>query len=126
MKPKEKHTFGLYLNNKWYKLVAKPSAYDENDPISRLDVTILQDHVCDAILKIKDMRTDKRIDFIGGIRGLRELENRVTDGMAAAFALFPTSLDDLMAISDAGLIMPPKSTWFEPKLLSGLFIHNLS
>lgn len=124
-KPAAKHTFGLFLGGKWYMLTARPGTYDENDPVSRLDVSILQRLVLDGILGIDDPRTDPRVDFVGGIRGLKELEERVAGGMAAAFAMFPTGLDDLMAIADAGLIMPPKSTWFEPKLRSGLFIHRL-
>ncbi|MBQ3888927.1 MAG: DUF1015 domain-containing protein [Clostridia bacterium] len=125
-KPTEKHTFGMYLGGTWYKLTAPASAYDENDPVSRLDVTILQNNLLTPLLNIGDPRTDKRIDFVGGIRGLCELERRVDGGMAVAFSMYPTTLDDLTAIADAGLIMPPKSTWFEPKLLSGLFIHKLS
>ena len=124
-KPARKHTFGMYLGGKWYCLRAKPGTFDGNDPVSRLDVSILQNKVLDGILGIDDPRTDTRIDFVGGIRGLGELERRVRNGMAAAFAMYPTGLDDLMAIADADLIMPPKSTWFEPKLRSGLFIHNL-
>jgi len=127
-KPEAKHTFGLYLSGQWYKLTLKDGICDENDPVARLDVSLLQNHVIAPIFGINDPRTDKRIDFIGGIRGLQELERRcAADGdMRAAFAMFPTTLDDLMAIADAGEVMPPKSTWFEPKLLSGLFIHKLS
>ena len=100
---------------------------NESDPVARLDVSVLQSLVIGPLLGIEDPRTDKRIDFVGGIRGLSELEKRVNSGeMTAAFAMFPTTLDDLMAIADAGAVMPPKSTWFEPKLLSGLFIHFLS
>ncbi|RMG27398.1 MAG: DUF1015 family protein, partial [Methanobacteriota archaeon] len=118
------HTFGLYMDGKWYKLTAKPHIYDENDPIKRLDVHILQEHVLNPILGIENPRKDKRIDFVGGIRGLGELEKRVNSGeWKLAFALYPTSIEDLMSIADAGLIMPPKSTWFEPKLKSGLAIH---
>jgi len=127
-KPEAKHTFGLYLSGKWHKLALKYGICDENDPVARLDVSVLQNHVIAPIFGIEDPRTDKRIDFIGGVRGLAELERRCSgDGdMRAAFALYPTTLDDLMAIADAGEVMPPKSTWFEPKLLSGLFIHKLS
>lgn len=125
-KPQEKHTFGMLLNDQWYCLRAKPGIYDEHDPVSRLDVSILQKRVLAPILGIGDPRTDKRIDFVGGIRGLGELERRVAAGMSVAFAMYPTTLDDLMAIADAGQVMPPKSTWFEPKLRSGLFIHRLS
>ncbi len=96
------------------------------DPVKALDVSVLQDYLLDKILGIKDPRTDKRIDFIGGIRGLKELEKRVNEDMAAAFSMYPTSITELFAVSDAGRLMPPKSTWFEPKLRSGLFIHKLS
>lgn len=123
--PKEKHTFGMYLNGKWYKLTAKDGTFDESDPVGRLDVSILQNNLLTPVLGIGDPRTDKRIDFIGGIRGLGELERLVDNGMKVAFSMYPTTLDDLMSIADAGLTMPPKSTWFEPKLLSGLFIHKL-
>lgn len=125
-KPEAKHTFGMFVQGRWYKLTAKSGTFDENDPISQLDVSILQNNLISPILGIDDPRTDKRIDFVGGIRGLEELEKRATTDMALAFSMYPTTLDDLMAIADAGLIMPPKSTWFEPKLLSGLFIHELS
>lgn len=124
--PKERHTFGMYLDNKWYKVTAKPEFINENDPVECLDVSILQNNLITPILNITDPRTDKRIDFVGGIRGLGELERRVAEGMRIAFAMYPTSLNELMDIADAGKVMPPKSTWFEPKLLSGLFIHKLS
>ena len=124
--PKERHTFGMYLNNKWYKVTAKPEFINENDPVECLDVSILQNNLITPILGIEDPRTDKRIDFVGGIRGLGELERRCAEGMKLAFAMYPTSLNELMDIADAGKVMPPKSTWFEPKLLSGLFIHKLS
>ena len=124
-KIRERHTFGMYLSEKWYKLTAKPGTWDENDVISRLDVSILQNGLLTPILGISDPRKDKRIDFVGGIRGLAVLEERCKTDMKAAFAMCPTSLSDLMSIADAGRIMPPKSTWFEPKLLSGLFIHEL-
>ena len=124
--PKERHTFGMYLDNKWYKVAAKPEFINENDPVECLDVSILQNNLITPILGIEDPRTDKRIDFVGGIRGLGELERRVSEGMKLAFAMYPTSLNELMDIADAGKVMPPKSTWFEPKLLSGLFIHKLS
>jgi uncharacterized protein (DUF1015 family) len=123
--PQEKHTFGMYLDNEWYVLKAKSGAFNENDPVERLDVSILQSNLLSPILNIGDPRTDKRIDFIGGIRGLKELERRVSEDMTVAFSMYPTTLDDLMDIADANKIMPPKSTWFEPKLLSGLFIHKL-
>ncbi len=124
-KPTEKHTFGLYLDECWYKLTAKNGIFDENDPVDRLDVSILQNNLISPILAITDPRTDKRIDFVGGIRGLKELEKRAKTDMKIAFSMYPTTLDDLMSIADAGKVMPPKSTWFEPKLLSGLFIHKL-
>ena len=123
--PKEKHTFGMYLDNTWYMLKSKAGTFNENDPVERLDVSILQNNLLSPILNIGDPRTDKRIDFIGGIRGLKELERRVKEDMTVAFSMYPTTLDDLMDIADANKIMPPKSTWFEPKLLSGLFIHKL-
>lgn len=123
--PEEKHTFGMYLGKKWYKLTAKSGTFDENDPVDRLDVSILQKNLLTPVLAIGDPRTDKRIDFIGGIRGLGELERLVDGGMSVAFSMYPTTLDDLMSIADASMTMPPKSTWFEPKLLSGLFIHKL-
>lgn len=124
-RPEKRHTFGMYLENTWYKLEAKEGTFDENDVVGRLDVSILQNNCITPIFKIEDPRTDKRIDFVGGIRGLGELEKRCGEDMKVAFSMFPTSLDDLMAIADAGKVMPPKSTWFEPKLLSGLFIHKL-
>ncbi len=125
-KPSDKHTFGMYLNKQWYLLRAKADIINEDDPVERLDVSILQNYLLDAVLGIKNPKTDDRIDFIGGIRGLAELEKRADSDMQLAIAMYPTTVDDLMAIADAGLIMPPKSTWFEPKLLSGLFIHHLS
>ncbi len=124
-KPDKKHTFGMYLSNKWYVLEAKEGTFDENDPVGHLDVSILQNNLISPILGINDPRTDKRIDFVGGIRGLYELEERVNASMRVAFSMYPTTLEDLMAIADANKVMPPKSTWFEPKLLSGLFIHKL-
>ena len=124
--PQERHTFGMYLDNKWYKVTAKPEFINENDPVLCLDVSILQNNLITPILNITDPRTDKRIDFVGGIRGLGELERRCKEGMKLAFAMYPTSLNELIDIADAGQVMPPKSTWFEPKLLSGLFIHKLS
>ncbi len=127
LKPENKHSYGMYLDKKWYLLTAKNGTYDANDPVARLDVSILQNNLLHPILGIEDPRTDKRIDFVGGIRGISYLSDRVDDGsMAVAFSMFPTTMDDLMDIADAGAIMPPKSTWFEPKLRSGLFIHKLS
>ncbi len=125
-RPTEKHNFGMYLGKKWYRVTAKNGTFDENDPVERLDVSILQNNCITPIFGIEDPRTDKRIDFVGGIRGLGELEKRCEEDMVIAFSMYPTSLEDLMAIADAGEVMPPKSTWFEPKLLSGLFIHKLS
>lgn len=122
-RPEALHNFGLYLNKQWYKLVSKPGTYTE-DPIGILDISILQDNVLSPILGIIDQRTDKRIDFVGGIRGLEELEKRVDSGeMAMAFSLFPVSIEQLFNISDSGNTMPPKSTWFEPKLRDGLLTH---
>ena len=125
-RPKEAKTFGMYLDGKWYKLSAKEGIYDVNDPVDRLDVSILQNNLLNPILGIGDPRTDKRIDFVGGIRGLKELEERCNNDMKIAFSMYPTTMDDLLAIADAGVVMPPKSTWFEPKLRSGLFVHRLS
>ena len=120
------HNFSIYLDGKWYSLTAKAGRYDDSDPIGVLDVTILSNLVLDKILGIKDLRTDKRIDFVGGIRGLGELSKRVDSGeMAVAFALYPVSMKQLTDIADTGNIMPPKTTWFEPKLRSGLAIHSL-
>ena len=120
------HNFAMYLGGKWYSLTAKPGRYDDADPIGVLDVTVLSSLVLDKLLGIKDLRTDKRIDFVGGIRGLGELSRRVDSGeMAVAFALYPVSMGQLTAIADSGRIMPPKTTWFEPKLRSGLAIHTL-
>lgn len=125
-KPTKRHTFGMLIENDWYKLSAKEQIIDENDPVKRLDVSILQDNLLSPILDIDDPKTNDRIDFIGGIRGLGELEKRCKEDMKLAFAMYPTSIGDLMSIADANLIMPPKSTWFEPKLLSGIFIHHLT
>ena len=125
-KPGKLHEFSMYLDGKWYGMQAKDGTYDDNDPIGVLDVTILSEHVLDNILGIKDLRRDKRIDFVGGIRGLGELEKRVDSGeMKVAFALYPVSMQQLIDIADTGNIMPPKTTWFEPKLRSGLVIHKL-
>ena len=125
-KPSSLHNFSLYLARKWYSLTAKPGTYDDNDPIGVLDVTISSNLILDEILGIKDLRSDKRIDFVGGIRGLEELKRRVDSGeMAMALALYPVSMKQLMDIADTGNIMPPKTTWFEPKLRSGLIIHKL-
>ncbi|HCT94763.1 MAG: hypothetical protein A2X19_09445 [Bacteroidetes bacterium GWE2_39_28] len=125
-RPKSLHNFSMYLNNHWYSLTAKEGTYNDNDPIGVLDVTVLSSLVLDNLLDIKDLRTSKRVDFIGGIRGLGELKKRVDSGeMAAAFALYPVSMKQLIDIADTGNIMPPKTTWFEPKLRSGVAIHKL-
>jgi uncharacterized protein (DUF1015 family) len=125
--PEKLHNFALYLNNHWYSLDAKPGTYNDNDPIGVLDVTISSNLILDKILGIKDLRTDKRIDFVGGLRGLGELQRRVDSGeMAVALALYPVSMKQLIDIADTGNIMPPKTTWFEPKLRSGLVIHKLN
>ena len=125
-KPEALHNFSLYLEGKWYSLTAKEGTYDDNDPIGVLDVTISSNLILDEVLGIKDLRSDKRIDFVGGIRGLGELKKRVDSGeMKVAFALYPVSMKQLMDIADTGNIMPPKTTWFEPKLRSGLIIHKL-
>ena len=125
-KPSELHTFSLYLDGEWYKLTAKKGTYDDADPIGVLDVTISSNLILDQLLGIKDLRRDKRIDFVGGIRGLGELKRRVDSGeMKMALALYPVSMKQLMDIADTGNIMPPKTTWFEPKLRSGLVIHSL-
>jgi len=124
-RPKARHTFGMYLDNCWYKLTAKPGTFDEDDAVDNLDVSILQNNLLTPILGIEDPRTDQRIEFIGGIRGLEELEKRVKAGMKVAFSLYHTSIEELMKVADAEKLMPPKSTWFEPKLRSGIFIHKL-
>jgi uncharacterized protein (DUF1015 family) len=126
VKPAKKGEIGLYLDNKWYRLNAKKHLRQIIDPVNKLDVAILQHYVLTPLLAIDDPRTSKRIDFVGGIRGLDELERRVNSGeMKLAFSMYPTSIDELMSIADAGKIMPPKSTWFEPKLRDGLFVHFL-
>jgi uncharacterized protein (DUF1015 family) len=125
-KPSRLHEFSLYIDGNWYAMMAKPGTYNDDDPIDSLDVTVLSKYILDPVLDIKDLRQSKRIDFVGGIRGLGELKKRVDSGeMAAAFALFPVSMEQLMNIADSGNIMPPKTTWFEPKLRSGLVLHCL-
>lgn len=125
-KPSQLHEFSMYLEGTWYALKARPGTYNNNDPIGVLDVTILSEHILKPLLNITDLRTDKRIDFVGGIRGLQELERRVNSGeMKVAFALYPVSMKQLIDIADSGEIMPPKTTWFEPKLRSGLMVHSL-
>jgi uncharacterized protein (DUF1015 family) len=126
-KPNALHNFGMYLDGKWYSLTAKSGTYNDNDPIGVLDVTVLSNLVFDQILNLGDLRTSKRIDFVGGIRGLGELQKRVDSGeMVVAFALYPVTMRQIIDIADSGNIMPPKTTWFEPKLRSGLVIHKLS
>jgi len=125
-KPRKLHYFSMYLGGKWYRLKARPDTYDDKDPIGGLDVTILSNQILTPVLDIQDLRRSKRIDFIGGIRGLGELQKRVDSGeMKVAFALYPVSMKQLITIADSGNIMPPKTTWFEPKLRSGLVIHLL-
>ncbi|MBR5523109.1 MAG: DUF1015 domain-containing protein, partial [Akkermansia sp.] len=121
--PGHKHEFGMYLAGKWYTINAKPGTYDENHPIDSLDCAILQANLLAPVLGIDDPRTSPRIDFVGGIRGLQELQNRTGEGVA--FALYPVTMADLFNVADNGEIMPPKSTWFEPKLRSGLFLHEI-
>ena len=124
--PQGLHNFSLYLDGRWYSLTAKPGTYDDKDPIGVLDVTVSSDLILRDILGITDLRSDKRIDFVGGIRGLGELKKRVDSGeMKMALALYPVTMDQLINIADTGNIMPPKTTWFEPKLRSGLVIHEL-
>src|SRR5262249_39012210 len=125
-RPAASNEFGMFLAGKWYRLKLRPDLVPANDPIGRLPVTLLSRNVIEPLLGIKDQRTDKRIDFVGGGRGLEELARRVASGeMAVAFALYPTQMDDLMAVADTGAIMPPKSTWFEPKLADGMVNHVL-
>jgi uncharacterized protein (DUF1015 family) len=121
--PSQPASFGMYLQGKWYSLKARAGSYPPGDPIKRLDVSILQDNLLSPVLGIHDPRTDKRVDFVGGIRGMDELERRVREDFAVAFSLYPTSLDQLIDVADAGQVMPPKSTWFEPKLRSGLLVR---
>jgi uncharacterized protein (DUF1015 family) len=126
LKPQTLHEIGMYLAGEWYSLKANSDSYDNNDPVGVLDVTILTNEILSPILNIKDLRRDKRIEFVGGIRGLQELERRVDSGeMTVAFAMYPVSMQQLMDIADSGNIMPPKTTWFEPKLRSGLVVHSL-
>lgn len=124
VEPEQKGTFGMYLDKQWYLLTAKEEILSD-DPVQGLDVSVLQDHLLGPVLGIGDPRTDSRIDFIGGIRGVGELERRVSEDMTVAFSMYATSIQELLAVADAGLLMPPKSTWFEPKLRSGIFIHRL-
>ena len=126
IKPVRKHTFGMYMNNTWYELEAKDGTFNEEDPMDRLDVSILQNNLLSPILGVDDPTRSDRIEFIGGIRGIKELEKRANKDMKVSFSMFATTTDDIMSIADGGMIMPPKSTWFEPKPRSGLFIHKLS
>lgn len=125
VRPQEKGTFGMYLEDGWYTLKAKKDLYEGKDAVGRLDVAVLQDYLLCPVLGIKDPRTDARIKFIGGIRGLSELEKKVKEGMKVSFSMYPTSITELFDVADQNLLMPPKSTWFEPKLRSGLFIHQI-
>jgi uncharacterized protein (DUF1015 family) len=126
-KPQRLHNFSLYLGGRWYSLTAKEGRYDDSDPIGVLDVTISSKLILDKILGITDLRSDKRIDFVGGIRGLGELKRRVDSGeMKVALALYPVTMQQIIDIADSGNIMPPKTTWFEPKLRSGLVVHELA
>jgi uncharacterized protein (DUF1015 family) len=125
-RPTRQNTFGMYLAGHWYLLTARPGTYPDQDPVQGLDVAILQDNLLASVLGIGDPRSDQRVDFVGGIRGLEELERLVDSGRwAVAFALYPTSISQLFAVADAGKVMPPKSTWFEPKLRSGLIVRPL-
>lgn len=123
--PNKKAAFGMYLEGEWYALSAKEKLLEIDDPVASLDVSLLQDYLLNPVLGIKDPRVDNRIDFVGGIRGLKELEKRVNQDMKIAFSMYPTSIEELFQVSDAGKLMPPKSTWFEPKLRSGLFVHMI-
>jgi uncharacterized protein (DUF1015 family) len=124
--PGQLHDFGMYLGGQWYKITIKEGTYNESDPVARLDAAILQEYLLYPVLGIKDPRVDDRIKFIGGIRGMDELEKLVNqDGFAVAFSLYPTTMEQIINVADAGAIMPPKSTWFEPKLRSGMFTHKL-
>ncbi|HJV65130.1 MAG TPA: DUF1015 family protein [Geomonas sp.] len=126
LSPAERHQFGMYLSGKWYQLVAKEESFNEEDPVGSMDVSILQDNLLSPVLGVRNPRTDQRIHFVGGIRGVQELERVVNSGdYQVAFSLFPTSIEELMSLADQDKIMPPKSTWFEPKLRSGLFVHLL-
>ncbi|HOV04624.1 MAG TPA: DUF1015 family protein, partial [Kaistiaceae bacterium] len=126
VRPAAPREFGMYLEGKWYRLTIDAAFVPENDPVARLDVSLIHDNLIGPVLGITDVRRDKRIEFVGGMRGLKELERRVDSGeMAVAFSLFPTSMADLMSVADAGQVMPPKSTWFEPKLADGMVSHVL-
>jgi uncharacterized protein (DUF1015 family) len=124
--PETGGSFGVFLDGRWHRLTARPGSFPAQDPVASLDAAILQNNLLGPLLGIADPRTDKRIDFVGGIRGTPELERRCREGWAVAFALYPTSIGQLMSVADAGRVMPPKSTWFEPKLRSGLIVRPLS
>lgn len=124
-RPMSKQTFGMYIDNKWHVITAKKGTWDDADPVLRLDASILQENLLDPILGIDNPRTNNRIDFVGGIRGLKALEERCAKDCVVAFSMYPTTMEDLIGVADAGEVMPPKSTWFEPKLRSGLFVHRL-
>ena len=127
IKPMKKYTFSMYMEGKWYGLQAKAGSFDKNDMVKNLDVSILHDNLISEVFDIKDPRKDERIEFVGGIKGLEELQHYVDSGkMKVAFVLYPTSIDELMNIAETGNVMPPKSTWFEPKLRSGLLIHTFN
>ncbi len=125
-KPTQRHTFGMRYNKKWYKLIMKSEWIDETDPVASLDASLLQTHVLEPLFRISDPKGDKRIDFVGGIRGIEELNKRTDTDMDIAFSMYPTSMDELIRVADANKLMPPKSTWFEPKLRSGIFIHEIN
>ena len=124
-RPDRKGCFGMYLEGRWYRLTARPELFEGRDVVGRLDVSVLQDYLLGPVLGIGDPRTDDRIDFVGGIRGLSELERRADSDMKVSFSLYPTAITELFDVADQNLLMPPKSTWFEPKLRSGLFIHQI-
>ena len=126
VRPERATTYGMFVNEQWYRLALREALVPANDPVARLDVSLLQSRILGPVLAVGDPRTDPRVDFVGGVRGLEELERRVRDGSAAAaFSLYPTSMEQLMAVADAEELMPPKSTWFEPKLADGLLTHVL-
>ena len=125
VRPQKKGEVGMYLDKQWYRLIAKPELFEGKDAVGSLDVSVLQDYLLGPVLGIGDPRTDSRIDFIGGIRGLKELERRADNDMKVSFSMYPTSITELFDVADQKLLMPPKSTWFEPKLRSGLFIHEI-
>ena len=125
IKPNKKHDFSMYVEGKWYLITAKEGTFDESNPVKSLDADILQENLLGPVLGIDDPRTNDNIEFVGGIRGLKELQERADKFGGAAFAVYPVTMDDLFGVADANMVMPPKSTWFEPKLRSGLFIHKI-